>query len=155
MKPVRLATVVLFALSSLAVADMAWPQSLELGEDATSSTDYFYQAPHGKIRKVRQVWNGGAQRPPEVVDYEIDPGRVTVTCSKGNRESIPDLIAGKEAKLEQTDQFTINLNAGTGPMIAAAHDTPAGEGRGKIAMNLIEILAQRRNPLPGIELLKR
>lgn len=74
----------------------------ELGEDATSSFLYFfYSAPHAdSIHRVRIVWNGGAQNPPNILDYVIDGDAVHVIESSAKRTQLDVLLRGKKANEE-------------------------------------------------------
>jgi hypothetical protein len=69
--------------------------------DATGSFYYFFYTPANgdRIRKVRILWNGGAQNPPTVTDYYLEGDSVTVIERSAARKDLPVLLRGEDSGL--------------------------------------------------------
>lgn len=124
----------------------AWTHKAEVGEDATSRFYYLYKSNGSSVVAVRSVWNGGAQNPPEVVDYLIDGGKIVVRRSAGKREDIPALIEGKDAALELKGEYAIQCRD-TGAMLLQEDGKPLSDKQRIDVFNLLSLLAQERKPV--------
>jgi len=120
--------------------DIPWTYSVRDDEDGSSSHYYFFLSSGSRITRVRWVWNGGAQNPPTVRDYLVEPGTITVRYLAGKRESVRALTSGREAELEVKNEYTVaTSNIGIPP--AALTD-----GQRRDLDTLISLLAMERKP---------
>ena len=122
MKFVLLASTIVLLISPLAFSEPGWTHRAQMGEDASSFTNYFYKSDGESIVHVRSVWNGGAQNPPEVTDYFIVGSDIRVRHSKGTREVVDDLLAGRETKLEVVKEYVIEGKHSEAMLIPPAPD---------------------------------
>jgi hypothetical protein len=106
-KAALLLLAIVFTSSPSSAKDIAWTHSTVEGEDASSAHYYFYRSDGPTFSRVRWVWNGGAQNAPTVTDYLMEGNQLTVLQRTGSRKEIPKLIAGREAKLDLKQKFTL------------------------------------------------
>ena len=87
--------------------DTKWTHSWSQGEDATSSFYYFFED-MGQVKKMRMMWNGGAQNNPSITDYIFESGNIRILTQEANRKNIPDLILGKDTGLKVLTESKIS-----------------------------------------------
>ena len=123
-------------------SDTKWTHQIEQGEDATSTHFYFYHVSGQSVDLVRWVWNGGAQNNPTVTEYRILAGKITIRHLVGKRESIPDLIAGRDAKLSLTHEHSITAKNIENLFLSATFKKPLTKMQKTDLKNLKDLLAE-------------
>ena len=119
-----------------------WTYQVEQGEDATSTHYYFYHATGKSIDLVRWVWNGGAQNKPTVTDYQIGAGKITIRHYTGKRESIPDLVSGRDAELTLTLEHVVTAKDVESLFLSATFKEPLTKRQRTDLKNLKDLLAE-------------
>ncbi|MES2995408.1 MAG: hypothetical protein V4733_01200 [Verrucomicrobiota bacterium] len=149
----RLSIVIGFLLLafSCSAGNVQWTYFVEEGEDATSSFYYFYQSNGESIQRVRMVWNGGAQNPPSIIDYLLDSGKIIIRHLVGTREMIPDLIAGKDVRLELQREYSISKGSSDDMLLPSPPDKALTKEQRHDLGNLIDLLAKDRKIIPAME----
>ena len=128
-------------------ADIAWTHKITEGEDATSTSYYFYQSNGDSVERVWSVWNGGAQNPPEVTDYKFEGGGIRIRHLKGTREKVRDLVNGRECKLEVVSEYVLKNGSSDAILVPAGSDEPLSDAQRSDLSNLIYLLAKDRKPI--------
>lgn len=146
MKAFAIFLVVIAAVSSCSAKDIEWTHTAEEGEDATSTHYYFYQSNGDSVQHVRWVWNGGAQNAPTVTEYLLGAGKITIRHLVGKRESVEELIAGREAELELKSEYSITVKDTSQMLIPPAPDKSLTDIQRIDLKNIIDLLAKDRKP---------
>lgn len=145
MKPILAAIACLVFVPALGSAG-EWTHQAEEGEDATSAHYYFFETSGDAIRRVRWVWNGGAQNPPMVTDYLFGPGKITVRHMVGKRKDAAKLVAGRPADLEVKQEYSIPVGSTSGTLAPSSLPKSLSKAQRNDLNNLIELLAMERRP---------
>ena len=101
------------------------------------------------MKRIRWVWNGGAQNPPEVTDYLLSEGRLQVSSYTGKREHLGQLIQGQSTDLKLVEARAWfrkkdgSLKPAMEPKVAAI----AAEDAKMDAANLETFLSTERKPI--------
>ena len=146
MKALSVIIAVVFTAFSCTAKDIEWTHTAEAGEDATSTHYYFYQSNGDSVQRIRWVWNGGAQNAPTVTEYILDSGMITVRQLVGKRESVGILIAGKEAKLELKEEYSLAAKDSSQMLVPPPPDKTLTDKQRIDLKNLIDLLAKERKP---------
>ena len=132
-------------------AETNWTHRAEEGEDASSTHYCFFQIENDEIKRIRWVWNGGAQNPPEIIDYLLSKNSVQVITYTGKRESIPQLIQGLDAdlKMNEARPWTRNEDGSLQPAAITnkSHLILTKEEAKTDAANLESLLSMKRKPI--------
>lgn len=146
MKALSIIVAAAMSTSWCSAKDNAWTHVSEEGEDATSTHYYFYYSNGEAVERIRWVWNGGAQNAPTVTEYILGSGKITIRQHVGKREAISALIAGKEAKLELKEEYSI-IAEGTSQMLVPPPPDKSLTDKQRIDLsNIIGLLAKERRP---------
>lgn len=143
MKSLLLALLIPALLIPALATATEWTHKFEQGEDASSTIYHYYHiTKEGQTTRIRSIWNGGAQRPPEITDYILGD-TLTIRQYTGERKDIPALIAGKDAQLKLTEEFKFD-----GSIFTAPDEKPnlTSIQLGYLN-NLIYLLSQERQPI--------
>ncbi len=131
--------------SNKVAPDTKWTHSWSEGEDATSSFYYFFEA-KGGVKKIRILWNGGAQNRPTVEDYIFESGVIRIISQEAARESIPDLIKGKNTGLKVLSKTKI-LRYSSDKMLVPEPPRKALNKKERILLdNVLDLLLLDRSP---------
>lgn len=146
MKALSIIVAVALAASWCSAKDIAWTHVAEEGEDATSTHYYFYQSNGDSVKRIRWVWNGGAQNAPTVTEYILGSGKITIRQLVGKRESVGALIAGKEATLELKGEYSIIAKDTSRMLVPPPPDKSLTDKQRIDLNNIIDLLAKDRKP---------
>ncbi|MDX1679820.1 MAG: hypothetical protein R3242_03720 [Akkermansiaceae bacterium] len=137
----------IFAFSNVVLAGFEWTHKGNEGEDASSHWYYFFKSNGDSIEHVRSVWNGGAQNPPDIIDYFIDGSQIKIRHSTGKRDDLEDLIAGRETKLDLVNEYKISSKHAEAMLLAPDPDKPLNSDQRRDLANLLFLLAKDRKPI--------
>lgn len=121
------------------------------GVDATSAFHYFFFSNGEEIERVRSVWDGGAQNPPEVTDYVFEGGEIRISHQTGTREQIPKLIKGEEVELETKESYAIPFSSTEDMLVPTDEDGKLTETQRVDLANLIMLLAKDRDSMEELK----
>ena len=144
----------LLLLTSLCWSEeVQWTHWAEEGEDASSSHHYFFLIEGKTVKRIRWVWNGGAQNPPEVIDYLLSEGRLQVFSYTGKREHVGQLIQGRstDLKLIETRAWFRKKDGSLKPAMKLMAGAIAAEDAKMDAANLATFLSAERKPIKRAE----
>ena len=134
-----------FADSNKVAPDTKWTHSWSEGEDATSSFYYFFED-RGGVRRIRMMWNGGAQNKPTVQDYFFESGIIKIVSQEADRKNIANLIQGKDTGLKVLSQTKI-LRRGTDMMLVPELPRKTLNKSERIQLsNILDLLLRDRTP---------
>lgn len=147
MKATALLAFVLFNLvTAVNAAPVVWTHQTSEGEDASSVHHYLYAEEKGEVKRVRWIWNGGAQNEPTVTDFWIGADQITVKEFTGSRKNTAEIISGKDTSLKLDKEFAIPT--GGKPVTALLETTPKlTEDQRNALENLESILSMEREPV--------
>lgn len=141
-----LAWFLLTCVTMTGAAPVTWTHQTSEGEDASSVHHYLYSEEQGEVKRVRWIWNGGAQNDPTVTEFVIGADQITVREFTGSRKNTDELIAGKDSSLKLDQEFAIPTSGRTVSALLEAGSKLTEDQR--IALeNLESILEMERDPL--------
>ena len=108
MKVTSLSAFLFLVFFSVASAGpVVWTHQTSEGEDASSVHHYLYAEEQGEVKRVRWIWNGGAQNDPTVTEFVIGADQITVKEFTGARKNTDEIIAGKDTSLKLDKETAI------------------------------------------------
>lgn len=146
MKALTTCISVLICVSLTAFAEPKWSHQDEEGEDATSTHYYFYESDGNSIQRIRWVWNGGAQNPPEVTDYLFESGKITVRHLVGTRDDVKALVDGRDADLKVEKEYSLSTKSSESMFLPTTGDKSLSVSQRVDLKNLFDLLAKERKP---------
>ena len=122
-----------------------------VGEDATSTHYYFFYSLPGAdtLAKVRLLWNGGAGNKPSITDYYLDGSSIFIVERSVERQSLPELLKGQDARFETVRERRIKSVA-EDTLIGAAEPGRLSKDERIALSNLIHALSLNRKPIQGL-----
>lgn len=133
-------------LSVASAEPVVWTHQTSEGEDATSVHHYLYAEAKGEVKRVRWIWNGGAQNDPTVTEFLIGADQITVKEFTGARKNTDEIITGKDTSLKLDKEFAIPSE---GKSVSALLETTPKltEDQRTALENLESILSMERDPV--------
>lgn len=132
-----------WADSNRPAPETKWTHSWSEGEDATS-TFYYFMEVRGTVKKVRMMWNGGAQNRPTVTNYYLDSGVIRIVCLDAERKHLPELILGRDTGLEVLKEFKILKRSSAEMLVPPAPRKTLNKEERILLGNLISLLVEDR-----------
>ena len=146
---------ILFAMFSLpALGGVNSSHRVVEGEDGGINANYFYyetfKPDYGdgtlmSVQRVRAIYAISREGDIVVIDYFLQGG-IRVVAMRAARESLADLIAGKDVELKKTSEFSVEAETSVGYLTPKNPKGLNDEQRERI-FNLVSILSMQRSPI--------
>jgi len=146
---------ILLAMISLpALGGVNWSHSIVEGEDGGINANYFYYETFKpdyadgtlmSVQRVRAIYALSREGNIVVIDYFLQGG-IRVVAMRAARESLADLIAGKDVEFKKTSEFSIEAETSVGYLTPKNPKGLNDEQRERI-FNLVSILSMQRSPI--------
>ena len=133
-----------------------WTHRVVEGEDGGINGNYFFyetfKPDYGDgtlmgVQRVRAVYAQNRDGDIMVIDYFLRNG-IRVVTMMAEKESLTDLIAGKEVEFKKVGEFSIKADVSVGYLTPKNPKALSDEERDRI-FNLIYILSMQRSPIKG------
>lgn len=146
----------LAVLTLPALGEANWSHKVAEGEDGGMNANYFlyetFKPDYGdgtlmSVQRVRAIYAHEREGEGEilVVDYFLEAG-IRIVEMRAARESLEDLIAGKDVKLKRTGEFSVEAETSVGYLKPKNLKALTGEQQERI-FNLVYILSMQRSPI--------
>lgn len=132
-----------WADSNRPAPETKWTHSWAEGEDATS-TFYYFMEVRGTVKKVRMMWNGGAQQKPTVTNYYLESGVIRIVQFEAERKHVLELIEGRDTGLEKLKEFKILQRSSAEMLVPPAPRKTLNKEERILLGNLLSLLAEDR-----------
>ena len=146
---------VLFTILNLhAFGAVAWTRSVVEGEDGGINANYFFyetfKPDYGdgtlmSVQRVRAIYAQNREGDIVVIDYFLQNG-IRVVAMRSAKESLADLIAGKDVDFKKTSEFSVGAEISVGYLTPKNPKALNDEQRVRI-FNLVYILSMQRSPI--------
>jgi hypothetical protein len=147
MKATSLSAFLFFVFLTVASAGPGiWTHQTSEGEDASSVHHYLYAEEKGEVKRVRWIWNGGAQNDPTVTEFVIGADQITVKEFTGARKHADEIITGKDTSLKLDKETTIPTGGKSVSALLETSPKLTEDQRGALE-NLESILSMEREPV--------
>ncbi|MEZ5327436.1 MAG: hypothetical protein R3F19_20490 [Verrucomicrobiales bacterium] len=132
----------------------AWTHSVVEGEGGGINANYFFyetfKPDYGdgtsmSVQRVRAIYAQNPERDIVVIDYFLQNG-IRVVAMRAAKESLADLIAGKDVELKKTNEFSVAAETSVGYLTPKNPKALSDEQRERI-FNLVYILSMQRSPI--------
>jgi hypothetical protein len=144
----------LVMLTLPALGGVTWSHKVVEGEDGGMNANYFYyetfRPDYGdgtlmSVQRVRAIYALKRDGDVVVIDYFLQGG-IRVIEMRAPRESLADLIAGKDVKFKKTSEFSVVAETSVGYMTSKNPKDLTDVQRERI-FNLVYILSMQRSPI--------
>jgi len=141
-------------ISLPALGGVNWSHSIVEGEDGGINANYFYYETFKpdyadgtlmSVQRVRAIYALSREGNIVVIDYFLQGG-IRVVAMRAARESLADLIAGKDVEFKKTSEFSIEAETSVGYLTPKNPKGLNDEQRERI-FNLVSILSMQRSPI--------
>ena len=149
------ALLILLAMLTLPVlGGVNWSHRVAEGQDGGINANYFlyetFRPDYGdgtlmSVQRVRAIYAFEREGEILVVDYFLHAG-IRVVEMRAARESLADLIAGKDVKFKPTGEFSVDAETSVGYLRPKNVKALTDEQRERI-FNLVYILSMQRSPI--------
>lgn len=144
----------LAVLTLPALGEVNWSHKVAEGEDGGMNANYFlyetFKPDYGdgtlmSVQRVRAIYALKREGEILVVDYFLEAG-IRVVERQAARESLEDLIAGKDVTFKQTGEFSVDAETSVGYLKPKNVKALTAEQQERI-FNLVYILSMQRSPI--------
>ena len=131
-----------------------WSHKVVEGEDGGINANYFFyetfKPDYGdgtlmSVQRVRAIYAQNREGDVVVIDYYLQTG-IHVVAMRAAKESLGDLIAGKDVEFKNTHEFSVAAETSVGYLTPKNPKALSDEQREKI-FNLVYILSMQRSPI--------
>ena len=146
--------ILLAALILPCFGGVSWSHRVAEGEDGGISANYFlfetFKPDYGdgtlmSVQRVRAIYALKRGGDIVVIDYHLQGG-IKVIELGAKRESLADLIAGKDVEFKKTGEFSVEAETSVGYLTSKDSKALTAEQRERI-YNLVYILSMQRSPI--------
>ncbi|SHI53410.1 hypothetical protein SAMN02745181_0334 [Rubritalea squalenifaciens DSM 18772] len=152
---VRKALLILLAMLAVpAFGEVNWSHKVVEGEDGGINANYFFyqtfKPDYGdgtlmSVQRVRAIYALKREGDIVVVDYFLQ-GSMRVVTMRAARESLENVIAGKDVEFKKTSEFSIEAETSVGYLTLKNQKALNDEQREQM-LNLVYILSMQRSPI--------
>ena len=146
--------ILLVALALPCFGGVSWSHRVAEGEDGGINANYFlfetFKPDYGdgtlmSVQRVRAIYALKREGDIVVIDYFLQGG-IKVIELGAKRESLADLIAGKDVEFKKTGEFSVEAETSAGYLTSKDSKALTAEQRERI-YNLVYILSMQRSPI--------
>jgi hypothetical protein len=146
--------ILLVMLTLPALGGVNWSHKVVEGEDGGMNANYFYYETFRpdysdgtimSVQRVRAIYALKREGDIVVIDYFLQGG-IRVIEMRAARESLADLIAGKDVKFKKTSEFSVEAETSAGYLTSKNPKDLTDVQRERI-FNLVYILSMQRSPI--------
>lgn len=146
--------ILLAALILPCFGGVSWSHRVAEGEDGGINANYFLfetfkpdyrDGTLMSVQRVRAIYALKREGDIVVIDYHLQGG-IKVIELGAKRESLADLIAGKDVEFKKTGEFSVEAETSVGYLTSKDSKALTAEQRERI-YNLVYILSMQRSPI--------
>jgi hypothetical protein len=146
--------ILLVMLTLPSLGGVKWSHSVAEGEDGGMNANYFFyetfKPDYGdgtlmSVQRVRAIYALKREGDIVVIDYFLQGG-IRVIEMRAKRESLAELVAGRDVEFRTTSGFTVKTETSGGYLTSKDSKALTAAQRERI-FNLVHILSMQRSPI--------